>query len=155
MTDHAFKITVTRKSQLMDSHVPMQIVINGCQAGILKNGQSATYDISGHNAEIQAYLSMNKTPLFSINASGVLHKKLLVESSMTNLIFIIGTVMVVISTIMVLYTNQLLYMLIAAPPALYHLYLRFVRKDKYLVIREQTEIADDKKGKRGYSHEYN
>jgi hypothetical protein len=31
--DH-FNITVTRKSQLMDSYEPMEILINGYQAGV-------------------------------------------------------------------------------------------------------------------------
>ncbi|HEX5555349.1 MAG TPA: hypothetical protein VFX43_19070 [Chitinophagaceae bacterium] len=139
----AFHITVTRKSQLMESHEPMQIIINGYQAGLLKNGETATYPIYGEQAQLQAYLAMNKTPVVHISAAEASEKSFLVESSMTNTLFITGTILVIISAILVLRTEQLLYMLIAAPPALYHVYMRFIKKDKYLLIREM-EIADVK-----------
>jgi hypothetical protein len=131
-----FNITVTRKSQLMDSYEPMEILINGYQAGILKNGETATYRVYGEAAQLQARMAMNRTAPCHVTAGEAEASSFLVESTMTNTIFIIGTILVVISTILVLFTERLSYMLIAAPPALYHLYLRFLRRDTYLFIRE-------------------
>lgn len=132
-------ITITRKSQFMDRSLPMRVIINGRQAGLLKNGQTATYQIDGYSAELQAYLSMNKTAPLQVSAQEAMHKNFLVQSSMTDAFFVIGTILVIISTLLLLFTEQWMYMFIAAPPALYHLYLRFVRKDKYLVIKEITK----------------
>lgn len=134
--DPYFCITVTRKSQLMDRNQPMQILVNGRQAGLLKNGQSSTFQIRGQQAELQAHLVMNKSITHRVNNSAPAGKAFLVQSSMTNTLFVIGTLLVIVSTALVIYTSQVIYMVIAAPPALLHLYLRFVKKDKYIVIRE-------------------
>lgn len=138
-------ITVTRRSQLMDRTLPMDVVINGHRAGFLKNGQTETFYIPGHaqRAQLQAFLSMNKTTPIDIDPTDADTKEFIVQSTMTDSVFIIGTVLVIISTVLSLFTEQWLYMLIAAPPALYHLYLRFVLKDKYLTIREIERKATD------------
>lgn len=132
-------ITVTRKPQLMDRQIPMDILINGYHAGRLKNGQRATYQVPGNHATVEAILSINKSRPLSLDAAESDSPQVQVTSRMTNLIFIVGTVLVVVSGVMIIRTAQLIYMLIAAPPALYHSYLRFFRKDKYLVIRELKE----------------
>lgn len=137
--ENHFHITVTRKSQLMDGYEPMEILINGYRAGLLKNGETGSYTVYGQTAELQARIAMNRTVPTRVNAGDADTKAFLVESTMTNALFIAGTVLVAVSTILVLWTSQLSYMIIAAPPALYHLYLRFLRKDKYLVIRETGE----------------
>lgn len=129
-------ITLTRKSQLMDRTLPMQVVINGHKAGFLKNGQTETFHVAGESAELQAFLSMNKTVPVLVHCSGKEDKAYVIESTMTDALFVIGTILVAISTVLALFTEQWIYMLIAAPPALYHLYLRFVLKDKYLIIKE-------------------
>lgn len=138
-----FKITITRRSQLMEKNVPMQIVINGYKAGDLKNGETETFHVAGNQAQVQAFLAMNKTrSLIVSNASDEVNN-FIVESNMNDLVFIIGTSLVVIATIFTFMTYNLWYALIAAPPALYHLYIRFVRKDKYLVIREVKTSTSD------------
>lgn len=129
-------ITVTRKQQLMERSMPMQVVINGQRAGQLKNGETETFRIEGNSAELQAYLSMNKTVPVHVSSEQASTKEFVVQSSMTNFLFVAGTILVVISSALVLFTEQWGYMLIAAPPALYHLYLRFLLKDKYLRIKE-------------------
>lgn len=132
-------VRVTRKSQLMDKQIPMDILINGYRAGRLKNGESATYQVPGNRATVQAFLAVNKTKPLTLEASESDSPHISVESRMTNLIFIVGTILVVISGVLIIRTEQLVYMLIAAPPALYHSYLRFFRKDKYLIIKEVKE----------------
>lgn len=136
MPDQFVTITVTRKSQLMDGHSPMQIIINGYRAGSLKNGETSSYQVPGNQARLQAFLAMSKSQTLEVTAGDSAQKNFLVQSTMTNLLFITGVILVLCSTALVLYTEQVLYMLIAMPPALYHLYLRFARKDKYLVIKE-------------------
>lgn len=141
--EHHLDITVTRKSQLMEKSIPMQIIINGYRAGVLKNGQTETFQVAGDNAQLQAFLSMSKTRPLEIQANGSVGKNYVVESRMNNAAYIIGFLLVIVSTILVFATYNLLYMVIALPPALYHLYIRFVRKDTYLVIREiQGSTAD-------------
>lgn len=135
-------ITITRKHQFMDRSLPMQVIINGHRAGILRNGQTETFHINGSSAELRAYLSMNKTLPFQVDSSHASTKEFLIQSSMPDFLFVIGTILVIISTILVLFTEQWKYMLIAAPPALYHLYIRFLLKDKYLVIKEVDKKAE-------------
>lgn len=139
--DHSLNITVTRKSQLMEKSIPMQIIINGYKAGVLKNGQTETFQVAGDNAQLQAFLSMSKTRPVKIQAND--GKSYIVESRMNNAAYVIGFLLVIVSTILVFATYNLLYMVIAIPPALYHLYIRFVRKDTYLVIREIKGSATD------------
>lgn len=134
--DHSFDVTVTRKSQLMEKSVPMQIMINGYRAGVLQNGQTETYQVAGSQAQIQAFLSMSKTRPLLIQAADGDGKSYVVQSNMNNVVYITGFSLVIISTILLFTTYDLWYMLIAAPPALYHLYIRFIRRDTYLVIRE-------------------
>lgn len=134
--DHSFDVTVTRKSQLMEKSIPMQIMINGYNAGVLQNGQTETYQVVGSQAQIQAFLSMSKTRPLLIQAADGDGRSYLVESNMNNIVYITGFVLVIISTILLFATYNLWYMLIAVPPALYHLYIRFIRRDTYLVIRE-------------------
>lgn len=136
-----FRITITRKAQYMDQQIPMQIRINGAQAGFLKNGETTTYQIPGRQAEFQAFLSMNKTPPYLLTEEAGSLQHFCVASRMTNWIFVVGTLLVVIAAGLVLWSQQLIYMIIAAPAALYHLYLRFIRKDKYLVIRQESAPA--------------
>lgn len=128
-------ITVIRKAQFMDRSLPMVVLINGRKAGALKNGQTETFHIPGHSAELQAFLSMNKSVPLHVSSDEAAEKAFLVESSMTDTFFVIGTILVAISTALSLFTEQWIYMLIAAPPALIHLYQRFILKDKYLVIK--------------------
>lgn len=120
----------------MEKNIPMQIIINGYKAGDLKNGQTETFQVAGDNAQVQAFLSMSKTKPLRIEANNNDGKNFLVESRMNNAVFIIALLMVAVSTMLVFSTYNLLYMLIAVPPALYHLYVRFVLKDTYLVIHE-------------------
>lgn len=141
--DHYLNITVTRKSQLMEKSIPMQIIINGYKAGVLKNGQTETFQVPGDNARLQAFLSMSKTKPFEIQANDNSEKNYLVESRMNNAAYIIGFLLVIVSTVLIFATYNLLYMVIAIPPALYHLYIRFVRKDTYLVIHEIKGSATD------------
>jgi hypothetical protein len=133
-----FQVTITRKSQYMDQHIPMQILINGASASHLKNGESRTYLITEDQAELQASLAMNKTAPYRLTAQAGNLQHFYVASRMTNLIFILGTILVVASAGLVLWTQDLIYMIIAAPAALYHMYLRFIHKDKYLIIRQGT-----------------
>ena len=124
----------------------MQVVINGRRAGQLKNGETETFRIEGNSAELQAYLSMNKTIPLHVSPEQASAKEFVVQSSMTNFLFVAGTILVAISSVLVLFTEQWGYMLIAAPPALYHLYLRFLLKDKYLYIKEidkKTELTSN------------
>jgi hypothetical protein len=121
----------------MDKHVPMQILINGTSAGHLKNGESKTYLISGDQGDLQAALDMNKTAPYRLSAAAGNLQHFCVASRMTNPIFVIGTILVILSAGLVLWTQELIYMILAAPPALYHVYLRFIHKDKYLIIREE------------------
>lgn len=135
-------ITVTRKQQLMERSMPMQVVINGRSAGQLKNGETETFRIEGNSAELQAFLSMNKTVPVHVSPELASTKEFIIQSSMTNFLFVAGTILVIISSALVLFTEQWGYMLIAAPPALYHLYLRFLLKDKYLRIKEIDKKRD-------------
>lgn len=136
-TKHEFMhVTVTRKSQLMDKQMPMDILINGYRAGRLNNGETAVYQVPGNRATIEAILSMNKSRALTLEAVDSDSPHVEVATRMTNLIFIVGTILVLLSGVLIVRTEQLIYMLIAAPPALYHSYLRFIRKDKYLTIKE-------------------
>lgn len=133
------RVTVTRKAQLMDRSLPMKVTINGQKAGSLKNGETLTFEIPGRSAEVQAFLSMNKTAPMHLDSGEGRDKALLIESGVSDTFFILGTILVAISTLLSLFTENWIYMLIAAPPALYHLYLRFILKDKYLVIKETAQ----------------
>lgn len=141
--EHHLDITVTRKPQLMEKSIPMHIIINGYKAGVLKNGQTETFQVVGDNAQLQAFLSMSKTKPLKIQANDNGGRNYLVESRMNNAAYIIGFLLVIVSTVFVFATYNLLYMVIAIPPALYHLYIRFIRKDTYLVIREIKGSATD------------
>lgn len=130
-------VTITRKPQLMESHVPMLILIDGYRAGPLKNGESSTYRLPVGAASIQAVLGMSKSPAIRISNASAAPVALEVESRISNFVFITGAALVVVSSFLVLYTAQLIYTLIALPPVLYHLYYRFIVKDSYLIIREK------------------
>jgi|GEM_PF-3390172 len=141
VSNDVMSITVTRKSQLMDKQMPMDILINGYRAGQLKSGETSTFQVPGGQAILQAVLALNKSRPLYLDASGKTSPDLMIESRMSNLMFFIGTAMVLLSTFLLIYTNEMLYMLIAVPPALYNLYLRFLQKDNYLIIKEVKKKA--------------
>lgn len=126
-------IHVRRKPQLMDKQFPIEILLNGRPAGRIAPGETRQFSLPSPEARLSARIWNNTSPDLPISAEGQLHYQ--VETRFTDGIFIAGTILVILSIILVLYTNAPVYMLIAAPPALYHVYLRFWRKDRYLWLR--------------------
>lgn len=122
----------------MDSNVPMDILINGFLAQRLKNGETKTIKLTNDNQpiELRVHLMMNKLPPMIVTPEEMENNIFQIENVVSNTAFIIGIALAIISTILVLRTNQLIYMLIVAPPALYHLYFKWYRKDRYLSVRK-------------------
>jgi hypothetical protein len=131
------EITVKRKSQFMDSSTSMDILVNGYLAQTLKNGETKTIGLSTNgDIQLQAHLMVNKTPPVLLSEADRKEYIFLVEHVISNTIFFIGLGLAAISTILVIYTQQLIYILIAMPPAFFHLYYRYFKKDRYLRIRK-------------------
>lgn len=136
------EITVKRKSQFMDSSTSLDILINGYLAQRLKNGETKTIPLSTHDdIQLQAHLMMNKTPPVLLSEEDRNDHIFLVEHVISNTIFFIGLGLAAISTILLLYTQQPIYILIAMPPAFFHLYYRYIKKDRYLKIRKVKKAA--------------
>lgn len=131
------QITVQRKAQFMDSSSPMDIFINGYLAEQLENGETKNIRLSTHDEiRLQAGLMANKTvPMLLTEAEREDHI-FLIEHVISNTIFFIGLGLAALSTILLLYTQKPAYILIAMPLGLFHLYYRYIKKDRYLRIRK-------------------
>lgn len=135
-TPRLCSVTITRKQQLMDKQLPMEIFINGQRVGWLRNGETATFPLYDDTAEIQAVIAFGRSGRFRPVADHEGNAHFFVKNGMTDAIFIVGAALVFVSLGMLIWTDQLIWALVALPAAAYHLWLRRFKKGGYLTLQQ-------------------
>ncbi len=133
-------LTIKRKRQLMEANIPIDILVNGFLAGQLKSGETKTIKVYTHGViSLEARLMMNKTKALMVSEEERENSIYEISHVISNVVYLIGIALAIVSTILVLTTGHPGYMVLVTPPAALFAYFKFLKKDRYLRIAQRAQ----------------